>query len=171
MRRNLLAASIISLSLCGLAVAEPQTVSFYLGGCNASGACQVAASLPPQGFVLTDIIYGTASVATLDLSIQEGSTTKVRFVMGDLGGGNTVRVQSYHLASGVPFVGSSTLTTVGALSGDQRVVTLVGYIPGTQAQSVPAMGNIALSIMTLLILGAGGYILRKRSPIRWNATT
>lgn len=159
--------SVLALSaFCGVAFAESQTVSYFSGACpGGSGNCVVVASLPPQGFVLTDILY--AGTVNAGLQVKEGSTIKGQFILGELVG----PVFSYHLSSGIPFAGGSPFEIQFGGSESGNALTFVGYIPGTQAQSVPAMGNIALSILALLIFGAGGYILRKRSPIRWNAAT
>jgi hypothetical protein len=164
MVRTIVLASITSLFVCGFAAAEPQTVSYFSGSCPPAGNnCVPVASVPAQGFVLTDIIFGISTDQNLFIEEVVGPNfiykTQLPF---------TPNQRSYHLNSGIPFAGGSGIKlTINGASG-LNDITLVGYIPGTNAFSVPAVGGLGLSVLTLLILGAGGYILR-RSKLRFDA--
>jgi hypothetical protein len=149
-----------SLCLCAVAGANPITVSYYSGACTGTGSCDIAPSLPSQGFVLTDLIYGCEG---RDLSIQEVSGSnvveKARVPFNPATG-----ITSYHLNSGIPFSGGSGIRTELLNSGSPELLrlTLVGYIPGTAATgSVPAVGGVGLAIMLVALLGAGALVLRR----------
>jgi hypothetical protein len=158
MSRNVKSALLLSIVVCGVAAAQPQTVSYYGGACSGMGICQLDDSLPPQGFVLTDVLH--ANPALLYLSVQEGSITKAQFVLGEVANGGPQRNQSYHLQSGIPFAGAASLNVAVGGNTNASEVTLIGYIPGTAAGSVPAVGTVGLAIMLLGMIAAGGLVLR-----------
>lgn len=162
MYRNVRLALGCSLCLCAVAGASPITVSYYSGACTGTGSCDIAPSLPSQGFVLTDLIYGCEG---RDLSIQEVSGSNVvEKARVPFNPGTGIGITSYHLNSGIPFSGGSGIRTELFNSGSPELLrlTLVGYIPGTAASGgVPAVGGVGLAIMLVALVAAGGFILRR----------
>ena len=161
MFQNVKFALFLSLALSGVAAAEPQTVSYYSGACP-GGTCDLVASLPAQGFVLTDIISNLNNGYGITVIEVDGSNavTKAGFLVGQLAGnGGRQLPLSYHLNSGIPFVGGRGLRLEGQATQNW---TLVGYIPGTAAGSVPAVGGVGLTVLVVAMVAAGGYILKRR---------
>jgi hypothetical protein len=168
MSRNVKLALLLSLVSCGVAAAQPQVVSYFTGSCPVSGSCNVVATLPVQGFVLTDIIYGESTFG--DLLIQEVSgqtiVDKVEVRLGDI---NNFENLSYHFESGVAFAGGSAIRAL-ASSVHLNRLTIMGYIPGTAASgNVPAVGTLGLAILVIGMVAAGGLVLR-RASLRQSAT-
>ena len=108
-------------------------------------------TVPPGGFVLTDIVLYPAT--SDNLSFFEAHA---KLYVTPRDADSAVSFQS-----GITFAPNSEIL-VSRPVGIQRI-TLIGYIPGPSTAGIPAVGGVGLGILIATIAAAGGWILSRRT--------